>query len=167
MGTWWYLLSVFIHILAAITWIGGMLFIVMVMAPLLRSPDFRPHATRVLHSTGKKFKKIGWACLLLLLVTGFIIAGARWGFSVLFTSVFWAQPYPGQVLMHKLSIYLIVVVLSYVHDYHIGPKAVSAMRAAADAPETLKLRKAASWMGRLNLLLALMILWYGIRLVRG
>jgi copper resistance protein D len=167
MGTWWYQLSVFIHVLSAITWIGGMLFIVMVMAPLLRSPDFRPQATRVLHSTGKKFKKIGWACLILLFITGFINAGARWGFSVIFTSVFWATPYPGQILMHKLFIYLVIIVLSYVHDYHIGPNAVSAMRAAADAPETLKLRKAASRMGRLSLLLALAVLWLALRLVRG
>ena len=144
-----------------------MLFIVMVMAPLLRSPDFRPQATRVLHSTGKKFKKIGWACLLLLFVTGYINAGARWGFPVLWTGAFWATAYPGKILMHKLSIYVIILILSYVHDYYIGPKAVSAMRAAADAPETLKLRKAASWMGRLNLVLALMILWYALRLVRG
>lgn len=167
MNTWWYFLSVFVHVLSAITWIGGMLFIVMVMVPLLRSPDFRPHATRVLHSTGKKFKRIGWVCLWLLLLTGYINAGARWGFSVIMTGAFWATAYPGKVLLHKLSIYVVVLILSYVHDFHIGPKAVAAMREAADAPGTLKLRKAASWMGRLNLLLALAILWQALRLVRG
>ena len=167
MNHWWYHVSVFVHILSAITWIGGMLFIVMILAPLLRSQDFRPVATRVLHTTGKKFKKIGWACFLLILVTGFLNARARYGYD--------GQPWGEWVrivfavkpLMHKIYTFVLILILSYVHDFHIGPAAVRAMRSAADAPETLRLRRAAAWMGRLNLLLALIIVWWAMTLVRG
>jgi copper resistance protein D len=166
MDAWWYHLSVFLHILCAIIWIGGMLFIVMILAPLLRSADFRAQAVRVLHVTGKKFKRIAWCCFGVLLVTGFLNAGARWGFANLFTAGFWSTPYPGQVLLHKLLTFVLVICLSWLHDFQIGPRAVSAMRAAADAPETARLRKTAAWMGRGNLFLALLILWAGVRLVR-
>ena len=167
MDAWWYKPSVYLHILSAIIWIGGMLFIVMILAPLIRSQDFRVHATRLLHVTGKKFKRISWWCFAVLIVTGYLNAGARWGFSNLFTKDFWGTAYPGAVLMHKLMTFVLVLCLSYMHDFIIGPKAVTAMRNAADAPETLRLRKMASWMGRANLLFALLILWAALRLVRG
>ena len=167
MNTWWYHLSVYLHILSAITWIGGMLFIVMVLAPLLRSQDFRPVATRVLHVTGKKFKKIGWACLLLLIVTGFFNALARYGYAGQTWGEWGAAVFANKTLMHKIYTLLLILVLSWFHDFRIGPAAVRAMRNAADAPETLSLRRKAAWMGRVNLLLALMILWWAMKLVRG
>lgn len=167
MQAWWYPLSVFIHIIAAVTWIGGMLFIVMVLAPLLRSEDFRPVATRVLHVTGKKFKRIGWACLWLLILTGFFNTLARYGYPGQSWAGFGAAVFANKVLMHKLYTLGVILVLSYLHDFHIGPAAVRAMRNAAEAPETLRLRRTAAWMGRANLLLALMIVWWALRLVRG
>lgn len=167
MHAWWYPISVFVHIISAVTWIGGMLFIVMVLAPLLRSQDFRPVATRVLHVTGKKFKRIGWLCLWLLLITGFFNALARYSYPGQSWADFGAAIWANKYLMHKISTLGVIFVLSYLHDFHIGPAAVRAMRHAADAPETLRLRRAAAWMGRLNLLLALIIVWWGIRLVRG
>lgn len=167
MTHWWYHASVFLHILSAITWIGGMLFIVMVLAPLLRSEDFRPVATRVLHVTGKKFKKIGWACLILILVTGVLNARARYGYDGQPWGEWWSVIVANKILMRKVHTFGLVLLLSYLHDFHIGPAAVRAMRSAADAPETLRLRKAAAWMGRLNLLLALAIVWWALQLVRG
>lgn len=166
MDAGWYHLSVFLHILSAIIWIGGMLFIVMVLAPLLRSEDFRPQAVRVLHATGKKFKRISWVCFGVLFVTGFLNAGARWGFPNLFAAGFWKTANPGDVLLHKLLQFVLVLCLSWLHDYKIGPEALSAMRAAADAPETVSLRRTAAWMGRANLFLALLILWAANQLVR-
>lgn len=166
MDAWWYHPSVYLHILSAVIWIGGMLFIVMVLAPLLRSADFRPQAVRVLHATGKKFKRISWACFGVLIATGFLNAGARWGFANLFTTGFWKTASPGGALTHKLLVFGLVLCLSWLHDFKVGPKAVSAMRAAADAPATASLRKAAAWMGRANLLFALLILWAASRLVR-
>jgi uncharacterized membrane protein len=167
MNSWWYPISVFIHIVCAVTWAGGMLFIVMVLAPLLRSADFRPVATRVLHVTGKKFKKIGWACLLLLLVTGTLNARARYGYPGQPWGEWGAVLLGNRVLMEKVSAFGVILVLSWLHDFHIGPAAVRAMRSAADAPGTLRLRRAAAWMGRVNLLLALTIVWWALKLVRG
>lgn len=167
MTHWWYHLSVFLHILSAITWIGGMLFIVMVLAPLLRSEELRPVATRVLHVTGTKFKKIGWACFGLLIVTGFFNALARYGYAGQTWGEWGALIAGNKVLMHKLYTVGLILVLSCVHDFHVGPAAVRAMRDSPDAPGTLRLRRAAAWMGRINLLFALFIIWWALRLVRG
>lgn len=143
-----------------------MLFIVMILAPLLRSPELRTDAIRMLQVSGNRFKKIGWSCFGLLIVTGFLNAGARWGFASLFTAGFWATANPGAVLRHKLLFFGLVLGLSFAHDFITGPKAVAAMRAAPGAPETIRLRKTASWFGRVNLLLALLILWWALKLVR-
>ncbi len=167
MNHWWYSVSVFLHIISAITWIGGMLFIVMVLAPLIRSADFRPVATRILHVTGKKFKRIGWACLILLAATGLVNARARYGYDGQPWGEWAGVLFANKVLMHKIYTFVVILILSYLHDFHIGPAAVRAMRSAAEEPGTLRLRKAAAWMGRINLLFALVIVWWGMKLVRG
>jgi len=167
MTSWWYRPCVFLHILSAVIYLGGLLFIVMVLAPLLRSEDFRPVATRVLHATGQKFKRISWACFGLLILTGLGNAIARYGYPGQSWGE-WAGVIAGNnFLMHKIYTLTLILGLSYVHDFHLGPAAVRAMRTAADAPETLRLRRRATWIGRLNLLFALFILWWALRLVRG
>lgn len=167
MDAWWYQISVFVHILCAVVWTGGLLFIVMVLAPLLRMEDFRPQAARVLETAGRKFQRVAWWCFAGLLLTGSLNAGARWGFANLKTAEFWRAEFPGALLKHKLLLFVLVLCLSYLHDFIVGPRAVAAMRAAAEAPETLRLRRMAAWMGRMNLLLALAILWAAVQLVRG
>jgi uncharacterized membrane protein len=37
----WFLVSLWVHLLAAIVWIGGLAFISMVLAPTLRDPAMR------------------------------------------------------------------------------------------------------------------------------
>ncbi len=64
-----YLLSVWIHILAATVWIGGMLFLVLVVVPWLRKGK-RPDAAVFLRETGTRFRNVGWICFALLAVTG-------------------------------------------------------------------------------------------------
>src|SRR5262245_46561135 len=64
-----YLASVWIHILAATTWIGGTFFIVLVVVPWLRRGD-RAQAARFLRETATRFRDVGWTCFALLAGTG-------------------------------------------------------------------------------------------------
>ena len=50
-----YLVSVWLHILAAMAWVGGMLFLVAVLVPLLRTPAMRPQATALFHGWARAF----------------------------------------------------------------------------------------------------------------
>ncbi len=63
-----YLLSVWVHILAATVWIGGMLFLVLVVVPWLRKGT-RSDAAVLLRETGERFRNVGWICFVVLLIT--------------------------------------------------------------------------------------------------
>ena len=163
-----YVLSVWIHILAACLWIGGMLFLVLVLIPALRTlPDPRMRA-ELISVTGRRFRLVGWVTLAVLVITGWTNLYAR-GVRVagLFDGAFWQVPF-GQVLAWKLVFVLLILTLSVVHDFHVGPKASELASSRQASPEqALRWRRAATWMGRLNLLLALVVAACGVMLARG
>lgn len=72
-----YLLTVWLHILAAIVWIGGMAFLGAVLVPVLRQDEFEPTRTPMLYETALRFRWVGWVTLALLVVTGFLNVGPR------------------------------------------------------------------------------------------
>ena len=161
-----YLLSVWLHILAATTWIGGMVFLVLVVVPSLRKGD-RAVATKLLGESGKRFRTVGWTCFAILLVTGSFNLWAR-GVKLhdLFDPEWIATPF-GRAVMVKLSIFAVVLVLSAVHDFSIGPRAVVELERDHASALSAALRRRASLLGRLNALLALALVAMGVIIVRG
>lgn len=162
----WYIFSVWLHILAAIAWIGGAIFLAAVIVPCVRRPELREHAALLIQITGRRFKYLGWGCLLILVVTGITNLTFKGLGPALHTSEFWTGPF-GSLLAHKISLVLLILVLSAAHDFYIGPRAAESWRTDPDSARTKRLRKAASWMGRINLLLALVVVALGIMLWRG
>ncbi len=162
-----YLLSVWLHILAAAVWIGGMAFLALVLVPLVRRPEHRSAAVSIVRWTGVRFRPVGWVALGLLVLSGvFQLAYRGFGWADAVGGRLWAGPF-GRILAVKLGLVAAVVVLSAVHDFVIGPRATAVWQQKPDAPEARRLRRAASWIGRLNLLLALSIVAFGVMLVRG
>ncbi len=161
-----YVLSVFLHIAAAIVWLGGMLFLVLVIMPALRGPGFRDTRSSLVTAVGKAFRPIGWACLATLVVTGFINLHLRGMLSVFSETSFWRGSF-GQVLAAKLVVVAALLVLSAAHDFWVGPKAVCAAEQSAGSADHVRWRQCAAWMGRLTALLALLAVLLGVLLVRG
>ena len=162
-----YLVSVGLHIVAAAAWLGGMLFLVLVVVPALRAPSLAAQAATAIRIVGERFRTVGWATLLVLIVTGAANAAFRAGsLEELAGPAWWAAPF-GRILALKLALVALVLVLSGLHDFVIGPRAGRLMSEAPGAPRTLAYRQAARWMGRVNLLLALAIVALAVRLVRG
>ena len=64
-----YLASVWLHILAATVWIGGMAFLVLVVVPWLRKRG-ATDAGRLLRETGQRFRTVGWVCFAIVAITG-------------------------------------------------------------------------------------------------
>jgi len=64
-----YFASVVLHVLAAITWIGGMAFLMLVVVPWMRRGD-RATGAKLLRETGTRFRTVGWVCFAVLFVTG-------------------------------------------------------------------------------------------------
>jgi uncharacterized membrane protein len=162
-----YLVSVGLHIVAACAWLGGMLFLVLVVVPSLRAPALAPHAAAAIRILGERYRTVGWVTLLVLVATGVTNAAFRAGsLPELGAAAWWATPF-GRFLAMKLSLVALVLVLSAVHDFYVGPRAGRLMVEAPDAPRTRAWRSAARMLGRVNLVLALAIVALAVRLVRG
>lgn len=162
-----YFLSVLAHILAAVVWIGGMLFLVLVVVPALQRGV--PPATRsaIIRDAGRRFRLVGWICLVVLAATGLANLAARGvSLAVARRPEFWETPFGG-LLAVKLVLVAATLILSAAHDFWIGPRASRLLLSNPVPPSAARWRSAASLAGRLNLLLALAILALAIGLVRG
>lgn len=162
-----YHLSVFVHITSAIFWIGGMLFTAGVLVPATRHKLLKNKKGEFFTLVGKKFSRISWVLFIVLIVTGITNLLTR-GYSVvqLLTGSFWLEIFDGNLFI-KLLIFALVLIISGIHDFYAGPKAAELMDEQPDHPQTKRMRKISSWLGRLNLLLGLAILYYAMRLLRG
>lgn len=162
-----HLVFVWLHVLAAAVWIGGMVFLALVMVPVVRRAEYRPHAPRLVHLTGTRFSRVGWACFVVLVLTGMgnlYFRGIGW--AAVLNAGFWASPF-GMILGVKLLLVAVILHLSAWHDFRVGPRATAAWEADPTDPEALRLRRMASWAGRVNLVLALIVLALAAALVRG
>lgn len=159
-----YLASVYLHILAALIWVGGMLFLTLVLVPVTLKME-PPRRGALLAEVGRRFRWVGWSCILVLAVTGAVNLSHR-GISVadLFTGTFIAQ-HRGVVLLSKLIAVVVMVALSALHDFVLGPQVTKALQ---NAPQRVPaLRRRTSWLARANLALGLAVLALAMFLVRG
>ncbi len=162
-----YILSVWLHILAAATWIGGMIFLALAVVPLLRRPEYGGIAASLVHWLGVRFRWIGWVCLGLLVLSGtFNLIYRGYGWDDIWSGRLWQGPF-GQALGIKLFLVAVILIMSAVHDFRIGPRATALWQANPASPEAKRLRRQASWIGRLNLILALAVVALAVILVRG
>lgn len=162
-----YLLSVWLHILAAAVWIGGMVFLALVLVPVTRRPEYRGVASTLVHWTGVRFRWVGWACLGLLVLSGVAnVASRGYSWEDVTTGRLWRSPF-GETLGLKLALVGAVLLLSAAHDFVIGLRATTVWRSSPDSPDAARLRRQAGWIGRLNLALALGVVALAVMLTRG
>lgn len=162
-----YLFSVWLHILAAIAWIGGMIFLVLILVPTIRRPEYQDIRASLIHWIGIRFRWVGWICLILLLLSGIfnlIYRGFSW--KDLQDDSFWQSSF-NRILAVKLLLVVLILLFSVLHDFIIGPRATILWRANSASSGAIRLRRQAGWLGRLILLLALFVVALGIMLVRG
>src|ERR1051325_11637866 len=71
-----YILSVWLHVLLACIWVGGMIYTAAVVIPFAvkQSPDERQ---RIIRGQARKFRMIGWTSVVLLVITGVYNATQR------------------------------------------------------------------------------------------
>ncbi len=161
----WYLLVVGVHILAATVWIGSMVFLGVAVVPVLREPDLASVRTTLLHRLGVRFRWIGWGLLGVLIATGVLMLGMRgYTWAHLWDGTLWAGPW-GRTLAWKLGFVGLVLVVTAVHDFYLGPRTTRLLESDDASAETV--RRAASYLGRLTTLLSLIILVLAVILVRG
>lgn len=156
-----YVASVYLHILAAATWVGGIIFLVAVIVPALR----RAPNSDLLRQTVLRFRTVGWVAFAVLLLTGLYnlhVRGIGWAEL---TDPAYRATSSGKALLIKLACFAIVIVLQGIHDFSIGPRALAAMEQhTAEAP---RLRRQASMIGRINGVITLVIVLCAVIVVRG
>ncbi|HYM69916.1 MAG TPA: CopD family protein [bacterium] len=163
----WYIVAVSLHIFAACVWIGGMVFLAAVLLPALRQPDYRGVALTLIRTTAIRFRWVGWAALLTLVVTGCAnLAFRGYGWSQVRDGALWQASF-GRVLALKLLVVFVVMLMSAWHDLAAGRQATSMAGDGAEPAQLRRFRRRAAWVGRIVLLLSVGIVVLGVVLVRG
>jgi len=158
-------LNLWLHILAAVIWIGGMLFLSLDAALAPPGEAWRHRAMRV-----RKNMPL-WQELPLLLIVAFCLA------VLILTGIvnvaYYGDTTPGspylKVLGIKLGLVAVLVTMGVAHDFIIGPRAARAQSRDGLLPTgaDLLMVQLAPWVGRLNLLLGVIILVLAAALTRS
>lgn len=148
-----------IHLLAAITFIGGWLFFQLAVRPSLLEGKMMSPTTEALEMArkmGQRFKTIGWVSLMVLVFTGASQLLDESGSARIETS--W-----GLIMMLKLFIFAIVGGLIFVHDLILDPYGAIGKSQRADAQPLLFAGKVV-WVQRSILFLSLIVLGIAVYL---
>ena len=153
---------VILHILAAVSWVGGMIFLSLVLAPLVRSRKAVPEFMALFRSAALRFRPIVWVAMAILVMTGPMLLSFR-GVAVVSLS-----SWPG-IVMVKLTLVALLLFLTLLHDLVLGPQVsrVSAIPESQRSTGEQLVFKTARWLPRLSLLIALAVLVVAAMLARS
>src|SRR5262245_14137765 len=142
-----WLFILWIHLLAAVTWIGGMVIISLVVVPVLLSREPSSQRAELLRAVGERFSLVVWPCIIVLLMTGILnLMHLAIPFEVLFTTRL------GKLLIVKWSLLAGMIGLTVYHDFVAGPR-LRALNPQDPVYERLAARM--RWFGRVSLVLGL------------
>lgn len=156
-----YVISVFIHVIAACMWIGGMLFLILAFIPGIKK---QPNKVDLIADVSLKYRNVGAVALVALLITGILqleYRGVQWTTAYFMTSSF------GKIAGLKILVFAIIVIISLVHDYYLGTKAIEYWKNQPDHSNTARLRTLSRFLGRASFTFALVAAWLGIVLSKG
>lgn len=149
-----YHISVWLHIIGVCFWIGGMLFLPLVLLPAIKN---HPDRRNLLMATGLKFRFVGYIVLFLLLFTGILNIYLR---GIELSLKFLAISRYGKLVITKLMLFLSMLAVSLVHDVQARKKLLS-------EEEKKRFKIIARWSGRILLIISLAMAYIGVVLSRG
>lgn len=156
------LILVWFHLIAAVSWIGGMIFLSLVLAPLIRKQKTAPESMALFRTAARRFRVVVWLSMGMLLSTGPMLLHAR-GIHVM-EPMQWPS-----ILRVKIGLVSLLLVLTFMHDLLLGPQVVRIGAIPEDTRTAWQqsLVRTSRWLPRLTLLLALAVLWAAVMLVRS
>ena len=153
---------IWLHLLAAVSWIGGTVFLSLVLAPSYRSLASKPDAGVLFRTAAKRFRLVVWGAVAVLLLTGPMLVLSH-GLP-LFEPTHWPSP-----LRIKHSLVVVLLLMTLAHDLVLGPR-VRAILALLPDKRTVSdqtILTAATWLPRAALGLSLAVLFAAVMLVRS
>lgn len=150
-----------VHLLAAVAWIGGMLFLSLVLVPVLTRLGAAPQPDGLFRRIAIRFRVIVWVSVAILVSTGTVLLSRR------VESLLEPSGWP-VVASLKVLLVAILIGLTAVHDFWLGPRLGRLARSSPPSgrPADLLLRRLSPWIARLGLLLGLGILLAAVALAR-
>jgi uncharacterized membrane protein len=154
-------LLVWFHMLAAVSWIGGTIFLSVVLAPLLKREPFVSQRAMLFRTVARRFRVVVWGAIAILLLTGPPLLHQR-GIPIMNPSEWPA------VLSVKLGIVAILLLLTLTHDLIIGPRVGRILQIPTESRTGFDhaLVLWSPWIARASLVLTLTVLLAAIMLVR-
>ncbi|MBE3589414.1 MAG: hypothetical protein IMW98_01135 [Firmicutes bacterium] len=157
----------YVHLVAAMFWVGEMLVLALIVTPVAARLGDPAKRAALYQMIGRQSRPWMLGALGLLILTG---AGNLWamgiGWAQLTSTAFYVTPF-GRVLAWKLAFVALIVAVTLVHDVAMRRLGSRADAAALTPEDRLRYRTLGSWVGRLNLLLGLIVVYLGLRLVFG
>lgn len=152
---------VWIHLLAAVVWVGGMVFLSVVLVPVLkRDGDFARHVA-LFRTVAYRFRAVVWGAMGILVATGSVMAMGR---SIPLTEP-WQWP---TIFVAKISMVSFLFTLTLLHDLVVGPQ-VRRILGTTEADRSSRDRmlvRYSALVPRLSLLVALLVLLLAVVLAR-
>ncbi len=148
------LVVTWIHVAAAMFWIGGMLFFSIIVIPSLNNNISREIRKDLIRRLGRRFRVLGWIAFVMIFITG-MIRFSHMGLSL---------EGSGDALKIKLILVFLMVLLTLLHDFILRLKSYAPFGMALGPNTGLKIVR---FMARLNLLVGLLIVLAAVFFVRG
>jgi copper resistance protein D len=145
-------LLVWLHVLAAVSWIGGMIFLSLVLAPLVRSRKAVPELMALFRSAARRFRFVVWGAIVILLLTGPPLLHQR-GIPIMDPSG-WPL-----ILAVKLGLVAVLLFFTLTHDLILGPRVGRIVQLPSERRSGLDdvLVACSPWIARSSLVLTLAV----------
>jgi uncharacterized membrane protein len=131
-----------LHIISAATYVGGMIFIATALVPFARRLDVQERS-QLIAGIGKKFRVVSWIAIGVLIVSGFAMLGTL-GMTSQITS--------NSSLLWKLILFVTMIILTILHDIVAGSQ-------SKGNSTNVNMRAFSSWTGRITLILGLIVIY--------
>ena len=138
-----------VHLMSAMVWVGGTIALVFVGVPAIRKLEGEARAT-AMRALGRRWRPLGWSAMAVAILSGLWLTDLHGGFDSAARSTDFDR-----TLILKSVLVALLVVGALIHDYVLGPRLQSELRAGdPDAPAT---RRRLVWVGWFNFSLTLAV----------
>jgi copper resistance protein D len=139
-----------LHLIAAFTWVGGLIFVNVVLTPVVGRSGIPPHLIRIMGM--ERFRWFAWGSIAVLILTG-VYAILQ---SIPAASVFVTTPY-GLTLLIKLVVVGLMIGITATNTLVLRKKVVGAT-AGTPGPAMQTISRRLVVLSRVNLALGLVVL---------
>jgi putative copper resistance protein D len=156
-----FILLTWTHLVAATVWVGGMLFLTLVLVPVTRAELPAGEGRALFRAVALRFRRVVWVAMAVLVSTGLILMSRRVG-------SYWDVSTWPALLKMKLALVVTMLGVTLIHDFWLGPlvSRIVVLGHADGRPSAARLVRIAPWVARAGLVLGLGVLLAAVALVR-